>query len=89
MTFSIVAIDSESGACGAAVASFSLAVGGTVSYSRIGVGVINTQHCAHFAVLRGDPEAESRQLIVMRASRRAGPARGQTSLEGRLDAEQK
>ena len=46
MTFSIVAYDNASGACGSAVASFSLAVGGTVSYSRIGVGVINTQHYA-------------------------------------------
>lgn len=61
----------------------------TVSYSRIGVGVINTQHYAHSAlgqrvldemdagdsrhdalksVLRGDPEAESRQLIAIDAS---------------------
>ena len=50
MTFSIVATDSETGACGSGVASFSLAVGGTVSYSRLGVGVINTQHYAHLAL---------------------------------------
>lgn len=50
MTFSIVAIDGESGSCGSAAASFSLAVGGTVSYSRIGVGVINTQHYAHLSL---------------------------------------
>lgn len=50
MTFSIVAVDSRTGACGSAVASFSLAVGGTVSYSRVGVGVINTQHYAHLAL---------------------------------------
>jgi uncharacterized Ntn-hydrolase superfamily protein len=50
MTFSIVAIDAETRTCGSAVASFSLAVGGTVSYSRIGVGVINTQHFAHLAL---------------------------------------
>lgn len=50
MTFSIVAVDSESGACGSGVASCSLAVGGTVSYSRVGVGVINTQHYAHLAL---------------------------------------
>jgi len=50
MTFSIVAIDTETRTCGSAVASFSLAVGGTVSYSRVGVGVINTQHYAHLAL---------------------------------------
>lgn len=50
MTFSIVAIDSESGCCGSAAASFSLAVGGTVSYARVGVGVINTQHYAHLSL---------------------------------------
>lgn len=50
MTFSIVGIDNGSRTCGSAVASFSMAVGGTVSYSRIGVGVINTQHHAHLAL---------------------------------------
>src|SRR5690606_5870056 len=86
MTFSIVAFDNASGACGSAVASYSLAVGGTVSYSRIGVGVINTQHYAHLTLgqrvldemdggspphdalteaLREEPDAESRQLIVI------------------------
>lgn len=91
MTFSIVAFDNESGACGSAVASYSLAVGGTVSYSRVGVGVINTQHYAHLTlgqrvlnkmdagslphdalteVLRHDPEADSRQLIVIDAAGR-------------------
>ena len=52
MTFSIVAFDNVSGACGSAVASYSLAVGGTVSYSRTGVGVINTQHYAHLRLGR-------------------------------------
>jgi uncharacterized Ntn-hydrolase superfamily protein len=50
MTFSIVAVDPGTGDCGSAVASCSVAVGGTVSYSRIGVGVINTQHQAHVAI---------------------------------------
>lgn len=50
MTYSIVAIDAASRTCGSAVASYSLAVGGTVSYSRVGVGVINTQHYAHLAL---------------------------------------
>lgn len=50
MTFSIVGVDPAAGSCGSAVASFSVAVGGTVSYSRLGVGVINTQHHAHLAL---------------------------------------
>jgi len=50
MTYSILAIDPESGALGSAVASRSVAVGGTVAYSRVGVGAINTQHYAHLAL---------------------------------------
>lgn len=50
MTFSIVAVDSATGDFGSAVASCSVAVGGTVSYSRMGVGVVNTQHQAHLAI---------------------------------------
>jgi uncharacterized Ntn-hydrolase superfamily protein len=50
MTFSIVANDRDAGYCGSAVASRSIAVGGTVTYSRVGVGVINTQHYAHLAL---------------------------------------
>jgi uncharacterized Ntn-hydrolase superfamily protein len=50
MTFSIVAVDQTTGDCGSAVASCSVAVGGTVSYSRTGVGVVNTQHQAHLAI---------------------------------------
>lgn len=50
MTFSIVANDRDAGYCGSAVASRSIAVGGTVTYSRTGVGVVNTQHHAHVAL---------------------------------------
>jgi uncharacterized Ntn-hydrolase superfamily protein len=50
MTFSIVANDRDAGYCGSAVASRSIAVGGTVTYSRTGVGVVNTQHYAHIAL---------------------------------------
>jgi uncharacterized Ntn-hydrolase superfamily protein len=50
MTFSIVAVDKATGEFGSAVASCSVAVGGTVSYSRTGVGAINTQHQAHLAI---------------------------------------
>jgi uncharacterized Ntn-hydrolase superfamily protein len=50
MTFSIVANDRDAGYCGSAVASRSIAVGGNVTYSRVGVGVINTQHYAHLAL---------------------------------------
>lgn len=50
MTFSIVAVDEATGACGSAVASWSTAVGGTVMFSKLGVGVINTQHHAHLAI---------------------------------------
>jgi uncharacterized Ntn-hydrolase superfamily protein len=50
MTFSIVANDRDNGFCGSAVASCSIAVGGTVTYSRVGVGVVNTQHYAHIAM---------------------------------------
>lgn len=50
MTYSIVAIDPETREIGSAVASRSAAVGGTVCYSRIGVGVVNTQHYAHLGL---------------------------------------
>lgn len=43
-TFSIVAYDPESGACGAAVASKYPAVGRVVPYVRAGVGAFCTQH---------------------------------------------
>ena len=43
-TFSIVAVDPESGACGAAVASKYPAVGKVVPYVRPGVGAFCTQH---------------------------------------------
>lgn len=47
MTFSIVAYDDSAGSVGSAVASCSIAVGGTVAYSRFGVGIVMTQHAAH------------------------------------------
>lgn len=50
MTYSIVAIDSETGECGSAVASRSIAVGGTVTFSKTGVGVINAQAHAHLTI---------------------------------------
>ncbi|NLS97861.1 MAG: DUF1028 domain-containing protein [Planctomycetaceae bacterium] len=43
-TFSIVALDPESGTCGAAVASKYPAVGKVVPYVRAGVGGFCTQH---------------------------------------------
>ena len=43
-TFSIVAVDSEAGVCGAAVASKYPAVGKIVPYARAGVGAFCTQH---------------------------------------------
>ena len=43
-TFSIVAVDPESGVCGAAVASKYPAVGTVVPYVRAGVGAFCTQH---------------------------------------------
>ena len=43
-TFSIVAVDPESGVCGAAVASKYPAVGKVVPYLRAGVGAFCTQH---------------------------------------------
>lgn len=43
-TFSILAVDPETGICGAAVASKYPAVGKVVPYCRPGVGVICTQH---------------------------------------------
>jgi uncharacterized Ntn-hydrolase superfamily protein len=43
-TFSIVAVDPESGVCGAAVASKYPAVGKVVPYVRAGVGTFCTQH---------------------------------------------
>jgi uncharacterized Ntn-hydrolase superfamily protein len=46
-TFSIVAVDPESGVCGAAVASKYPAVGKIVPYVRAGVGAFCTQHWHH------------------------------------------
>src|SRR6478735_1576018 len=43
-TFSIVAVDPETGTCGAAVASKYPAVGKVVPYVRAGVGAFCTQH---------------------------------------------
>ena len=43
-TFSIVAVDPETGVCGAAVASKYPAVGRVVPYTRAGVGAFCTQH---------------------------------------------
>src|SRR5262245_52958302 len=43
-TFSIVAVDPESGVCGAAVASMYPAVGKVVPFARGGVGAFCTQH---------------------------------------------
>jgi uncharacterized Ntn-hydrolase superfamily protein len=43
-TFSIVAVDPETGQCGAAVASKFPAVGKAVAYARAGVGAFCTQH---------------------------------------------
>jgi len=43
-TFSIVAVDPETGVCGAAVASKYPAVGKVVPFARAGVGVFCTQH---------------------------------------------
>src|SRR5258705_1498530 len=43
-TFSIVAVDPETGICGAAVASKYPAVGRIVPYARAGVGAFCTQH---------------------------------------------
>jgi len=43
-TFSIVAVDPETGVCGAAVASMYPAVGEVVPYVRAGVGAFCTQH---------------------------------------------
>jgi uncharacterized Ntn-hydrolase superfamily protein len=46
-TFSIVAVDPETGVCGAAVASRYPAVGKVVPYVRAGVGAFCTQHWHH------------------------------------------
>ncbi len=46
-TFSIVAVDPETGICGAAVASKYPAVGKVVPYARAGVGAFCTQHWHH------------------------------------------
>jgi uncharacterized Ntn-hydrolase superfamily protein len=46
-TFSIVAVDVETGICGAAVASKYPAVGQVVPYARAGVGAFCTQHWHH------------------------------------------
>jgi uncharacterized Ntn-hydrolase superfamily protein len=52
-TFSIVAIDPETGECGAAVASKYPAVGRVVPYVRAGVGAFCTQH--HHVPKWGEP----------------------------------
>lgn len=46
-TFSIVAVDPDTGVCGAAVASKYPAVGAVVPYARGGVGAFCTQHWHH------------------------------------------
>jgi uncharacterized Ntn-hydrolase superfamily protein len=46
-TFSIVAVDPETGICGAAVASMYPAVGSVVPFARGGVGAFCTQHAHH------------------------------------------
>ena len=46
-TFSIVAVDPETGVCGAAVASKYPSVGKVVPYVRAGVGAFCTQHWHH------------------------------------------
>ena len=46
-TFSIVAVDPETGECGAAVASKYPAVGKVVPYVKPGVGAFCTQHYHH------------------------------------------
>lgn len=52
-TFSIVAVDPETGVCGAAVASKYPAVGRVVPYVRAGVGAFCTQH--HHVPAWGEP----------------------------------
>ena len=52
-TFSICAVDPESGLCGAAVASKYPAVGRVVPYVRAGVGAFCTQH--HHVPQWGEP----------------------------------
>lgn len=46
-TYSIVVCDGDRGDLGSASASCALAVGGAIAYSRLGVGVVNTQHHAN------------------------------------------
>jgi len=50
MTYSLLAYDRHTHELGAAAASCSIAVGGTVVYSRHGVGIVNTQHQAHLSI---------------------------------------
>ena len=66
-TFSIVAVDPETGICGAAVASKYPAVGAVVPYVRGGVGAFCTQH---YAPSRRLGPASARNARS-RASRRA------------------
>ena len=42
-TFSIIACDQETGACGVAVATNNLAVGASICYAKAGVGALVTQ----------------------------------------------
>ena len=58
-TFSIVAIDPETGACGAAVASKYPAVGRVVPYVRANVGAFCTQH--HHVPAWGEPVLDKLQ----------------------------
>ncbi len=58
-TFSIVAVDPESGVCGAAVASKYPAVGKVVPYVRAGVGAFCTQH--HHVPKWGEPTLDKLQ----------------------------
>lgn len=46
-TFSIVAFHAATDELGSAAASRSLGVGGAIAYSRLGVGIVNTQHYAN------------------------------------------
>lgn len=61
-TFSIVAVDPETGICGAAVASKYPAVGRVVPFAKAGVGVFCTQHYHH-------PEFGPRALELLSADK--------------------
>jgi uncharacterized Ntn-hydrolase superfamily protein len=61
-TFSIVALDPESGVCGAAVASMYPAVGEVVPFAKGGVGAFCTQHYSH-------PEFGKRAIELLEAGK--------------------